>query len=105
AMSEEFGETIAAAYAADGPTIDLGRGVHDGALAPDAVVQIPLRMMNRHGLVAGAPGTGKTVTLQTMAEQLSSAGVAVFAADVKGDVSGVGVPGERGGAARKAQTH
>jgi uncharacterized protein len=104
AMSEEFGETIAAAYAADGPTIDLGRGVHDGALAPDAVVQIPLRMMNRHGLVAGATGTGKTVTLQTMAEQLSSAGVAVFAADVKGDVSGVGVAGEAGGPAEKRMT-
>ena len=50
-------------------------------------------MLNRHGLVAGATGTGKTVTRQTIAEQLSSAGVAVFAADVKGDVSGVAVPG------------
>ena len=54
-------------------TLDLGRGVHEGALAPEAVVQIPLRMMNRHGLVAGATGTGKTVTLQTIAEQLSAA--------------------------------
>jgi uncharacterized protein len=100
-MSEEFGKTIAAAYAAEGPTVDLGRGVHDGAPAPEAVVQIPLRMMNRHGLVAGATGTGKTVTLQTIAEQLSSAGVAVFAADVKGDVSGVAVVGEAGGPAEK----
>ena len=100
-MSDEFGKTIAAAYAAEGPVVDLGRGVHDGALAPEAVVQIPLRMMNRHGLVAGATGTGKTVTLQTIAEQLSSAGVAVFAADVKGDVSGVGVAGEAGGPAEK----
>jgi Cdc6-like AAA superfamily ATPase len=66
-MSEDFGKTIAAAYAADGPTVDLGRGVHEGELAPEAVVQIPLRMMNRHGLVAGATGTGKTVTLQTVA--------------------------------------
>jgi uncharacterized protein len=100
-MSEEFGKTIAAAYAAEGPAVDLGRGVHDGELAPDAVVQIPLRMMNRHGLVAGATGTGKTVTLQTIAEQLSSAGVAVFAADVKGDVSGVAVAGKPGGPAEK----
>ena len=100
-MTEEFGKTIAAAYAADGPTVDLGRGVHEGALAPEAVVQIPLKMMNRHGLVAGATGTGKTVTLQTIAEQLSSAGVAVFAADVKGDVSGVAVAGETGGPAEK----
>src|SRR5215210_4707486 len=100
-MSEEFGKTIAAAYAADGPTVDLGRGVHEGALAPEAVVQIPLKMMNRHGLVAGATGTGKTVTLQTIAEQLSAAGVAVFAADVKGDVSGVAVAGETVGPAEK----
>ncbi len=49
-MSEEFGKTIAAAYAAEGPTVDLGRGVHDGALAPKRSSQIPLRMMNRHGL-------------------------------------------------------
>ena len=103
-MSEEFGKTIAAAYAADGPTVDLGRGVHEGALAPDAVVQIPLKMMNRHGLVAGATGTGKTVTLQTIAEQLSSAGVAVLAADVKGDVSGVAVAGEKDGPAEKRMT-
>ena len=59
-----------------------------GKLAAEAVVQVPLRMMNRHGLIAGATGTGKTVTLQTIAEQLSAAGVSVFAADVKGDVSG-----------------
>ena len=103
-MSEEFGKTIEAAYAAEGPTVDLGRGVHEGALSPEAVVQIPLRMMNRHGLVAGATGTGKTVTLQTIAEQLSSAGVAVFAADVKGDVSGVAVAGETGGSAEKRMT-
>ena len=103
-MSADFGQTIAAAYAADGPAIDLGRGVHEGELAAEAVVQIPLRMMNRHGLVAGATGTGKTVTLQTVAEQLSAAGVAVFAADVKGDVSGVGVAGEPGGAAEKRMT-
>jgi len=103
-MSEEFGKTIAAAYAAEGPTVDLGRGVHEGALAPEAVVQIPLKMMNRHGLVAGATGTGKTVTLQTIAEQLSAAGVAVFAADVKGDLSGVAVAGEKGGPAEKRMT-
>ena len=103
-MSEGFGQQIAAAYAADGPAIDLGRGVHEGELAPEAVVQIPLRMMNRHGLVAGATGTGKTVTLQTLAEQLSAAGVSVFAADVKGDVSGIGVPGEPGGPAEKRMT-
>jgi DNA helicase HerA-like ATPase len=73
--------------------------VHEGKLDPEAVVQLPLRTMNRHGLVAGATGTGKTVTLQTIAEQLSAAGVAVFAADIKGDVSGVAVPGAAEGPA------
>ena len=58
----DFGETIAQAYAVEGAAIDLGRGVHHGALAPEAVVGVPLRMTNRHGLIAGATGTGKTVT-------------------------------------------
>jgi DNA helicase HerA-like ATPase len=100
----EFGKTIAEAYAVEGAAIDLGRGVHEGTLTPEAVVQVPLRMMNRHGLIAGATGTGKTITLQTIAEQLSAAGVAVFAADVKGDVSGIGVPGAPGGPAEKRMT-
>jgi DNA double-strand break repair helicase HerA and related ATPase len=97
----EFREAAAEGYAVEGPAIDLGRGVHEGELVPEAVVQVPLRMMNRHGLIAGATGTGKTVTLQTIAEQLSAAGVAVFAADVKGDVSGIAAPGEPGGPAEK----
>ena len=97
----DFTATISEAYATEGAAIDLGRGVHDGELAADAVVRVPLRMMNRHGLVAGATGTGKTITLQTLAEQLSDAGVAVFAADVKGDVSGISLPGEPGGPAEK----
>ena len=57
-------------------------------------IRIPLGMVNRHGLVAGATGTGKTKTLQLIAEQLSSNGVPVFAADIKGDLSGISVPGE-----------
>jgi uncharacterized protein len=97
----DFAKTIAEAYAVEGAAIDLGRGVHDDELAPAAVVQVPLKMMNRHGLIAGATGTGKTVTLQTIAEQLSTAGIAVFAADVKGDVSGVAAPGASGGPAEK----
>jgi DNA helicase HerA-like ATPase len=59
-----------------------------------ARVRIPFATLNRHGLVAGATGTGKTKTLQLMAEQLSAAGVAVFAADIKGDLSGISQPGE-----------
>jgi len=60
----DFGAAIQKAYTASGPTVDLGRGVHEGVVVPEAVVQIPLAMMNRHGLVAGATGTGKTRTLQ-----------------------------------------
>ena len=88
-MSAAFAAAIAAAYATEGDAIDLGRGVHEGALRPEAVVRVPLATMNRHGLVAGATGTGKTKTLQVLAEQLSRAGVPVLVADVKGDVSGL----------------
>jgi uncharacterized protein len=94
-----FAETIAAAYATEGPAIDLGRGVHEGAVASEAAVRVSLRMLTRHGLVAGATGTGKTKTLQLMAEQLSAAGVAVLVADVKGDVSGLAAPGDPAGPA------
>jgi uncharacterized protein len=97
----DFATTIAGAYKAEGPTIELGRGVHDGAVVAAAVVAVPLKMMTRHGLVAGATGTGKTKTLQGLAEQLSAAGVPVFIADVKGDVSGIAVPGATDGAAPK----
>jgi DNA helicase HerA-like ATPase len=97
----DFGEAIGQAYATDGAVIDLGRGVHDGALAPEAVVRLPLATMNRHGLIAGATGTGKTKTLQLITEQLSAQGVPVFVADVKGDVSGLAEPAEAGGPAEK----
>jgi len=76
------------------PGVMLGAVVHEGACDPHPLVRFPLAMLNRHGLIAGATGTGKTKTLQLMAEQLSAAGVPVFVADVKGDVSGVAVPGE-----------
>src|ERR1700710_1195201 len=84
---------IAAAYQTDGPSVDLGAVGIDGTAVPDAQVRLPLAMMNRHGLVAGATGTGKTKTLQLMAEQLSAAGVPVLLADVKGDLSGLATPG------------
>jgi uncharacterized protein len=81
-------------YAFEGPCVELGALIVDGEPRPDAKVRVPLAMLNRHGLVAGATGTGKTKTLQLMAEQLSLAGVAVFAADIKGDLSGLASPGE-----------
>ncbi|MEO6120585.1 MAG: helicase HerA-like domain-containing protein, partial [Acidimicrobiales bacterium] len=92
-----FSARIAAAYATDGAAVDLGRAVLDGTTLPDAVVQLPAAMFNRHGLIAGATGTGKTKTLQLLAEQLSALGVPVFAADVKGDLSGLVQAGETGG--------
>jgi DNA helicase HerA-like ATPase len=95
------GTTISDAYAVDGASVDLGRAVHEGVLLPDAKVQVALRMLNRHGLVAGATGTGKTKTLQLIAEQLSAQGVPVFVADVKGDVSGIADPGDPAGAGAK----
>ena len=99
----DFAKAIADGYATEGAAIELGRGVHEGALHQDAVVRIPLAMINRHGLIAGATGTGKTRTLQLLAEALSAAGVPVFAADVKGDLSGLSQPGEAGKAAEKRQ--
>ncbi|MFE9613237.1 helicase HerA-like domain-containing protein [Streptomyces sp. NPDC006012] len=84
---------IAAGYAFAGPALDLGALLWDGLCLPDAQIRIPLPMLNRHGLVAGATGTGKTKTLQLIAEQLSAQGVPVFLADVKGDLSGISAPG------------
>src|SRR3954463_3836084 len=101
AKDADFGAAIAKAYAFEGPTLDLGRAVHDAQLVAEAVVRLPLSMVNRHGLIAGATGTGKTKTLQLLTEQLSAAGVPVVAADVKGDVSGLAAAGEPGGPAAK----
>ena len=84
---------IAAGYAFTGPALEFGAAVLDGTAYPQAQVKIPLAVMNRHGLVAGATGTGKTKTLQLMAEQLVEDGVPVFLADVKGDLSGIASPG------------
>ncbi|MFF4550665.1 helicase HerA-like domain-containing protein [Streptomyces sp. NPDC001406] len=85
---------IASGYAFTGPALDLGALVWDGVCLPDAQIRIPLAMLNRHGLVAGATGTGKTKTLQLIAEQLSAQGVPVFLADMKGDLSGISAPGQ-----------
>ncbi|MFI1354875.1 helicase HerA-like domain-containing protein [Streptomyces sp. NPDC020898] len=98
---------IAAGYAFTGPALDLGALLWDGTCLPDAQIRIPLPMLNRHGLVAGATGTGKTKTLQVIAEQLSAQGVPVFLADVKGDVSGISAPGVTNDrvASRAAEVH
>src|SRR6478672_9369109 len=87
-------QQIAAGYATQGPALELGAVVVDGVCDAAAQVRIPLATVNRHGLVAGATGTGKTKTLQVIAEQLSAAGVPVVMADIKGDLSGLSRPGE-----------
>lgn len=87
-------QRIAHGYDTDAPAVVLGSVVIDGAADPAALVRIPLSMFNRHGLVAGATGTGKTKTLQLVAEQLSAAGVPVFMPDIKGDLTGLMVPGQ-----------
>jgi uncharacterized protein len=87
---------VAAGYAFEGTALELGGLMLDATELSDVRVRIPLAMLNRHGLVAGATGTGKTKTLQLLAEQLSAQGVPVFAADIKGDLSGLSMPGEGG---------
>src|SRR5690349_22615015 len=85
--------TVSAGYQFGGPALELGGLMLDEANLSDVHIKIPLGMLNRHGLVAGATGTGKTKTLQLLAEQLSANGVPVFAADIKGDLSGMSTPG------------
>ncbi|MFJ3235113.1 helicase HerA-like domain-containing protein [Streptomyces sp. NPDC086787] len=87
---------IASGYAFGDPALELGALVWDGLCRPDARIRVPLSMLTRHGLVAGATGTGKTKTLQLIAEQLSAQGVPVFLADMKGDLSGISAPGQPG---------
>ena len=93
AMAGDFARTMAEGYSFDGPTLLLGAPLRDGAVAAPTAVRVPLAMMNRHGLIAGATGTGKTRTLQLLTDQLSAAGVPVFLADLKGDLSGLAAPG------------
>ncbi|MBE5318953.1 DUF853 family protein [Pedobacter sp. MR2016-19] len=92
-LSSKFIEKIKSSYAPSGSYIYLGAGILDGQVYSEAEVNLSLKMMNRHGLIAGATGTGKTRTLQLLAEQLSDAGVPVFMLDVKGDLSGLSQPG------------
>ncbi|NQX34216.1 helicase HerA-like domain-containing protein [Herbiconiux sp. VKM Ac-2851] len=91
-LDEAAVEAVRAGYDFEGPALEIGALVN-GEAVPGVPVRIPLAMTNRHGLVAGATGTGKTRTLQVLAEQLAAAGVPVFAADMKGDLTGVATPG------------
>jgi hypothetical protein len=91
---QTFEEVINAGYAFPDPAVEVGAAFQGTTTYPSVRVRIPLRMVNRHGLVAGATGTGKTKTLQVLTEQLSDAGVPVFLADIKGDISGLAAPAQ-----------
>lgn len=89
---EQFIEHIDQGYATKGDFITVGAGMLDGETMTNAFVKIPLKTMNRHGLIAGATGTGKTKTLQVLAENLSDKGIPVLLMDLKGDLSGIAQP-------------
>ena len=85
---------LADGYGFTEPAVGLGRAIKGEEVNTGFEVAVPLAMLNRHGLVAGATGTGKTKTVQGLAGRLSDAGVSCFVADMKGDVSGMAEPGE-----------
>jgi DNA helicase HerA-like ATPase len=91
---EEFLNHINSGYACKGDYIVLGGAMVDGEAVADAHIRIALKTLNRHGLIAGATGTGKTKTLQVLSEQLSLKGIPSLVMDVKGDLSGVAKPGQ-----------
>ena len=93
-MDDAFVQEMTEGYAFDEPSLVLGAPMLAGEIATESPVRLPLSMVNRHGLVAGATGTGKTKTLQILAGQLSDAGVPVFVSDVKGDLTGISQPGD-----------
>jgi len=93
ATKEEFIASIEKGYTFKGNTLNIGAAVFEGEVIKEAVVKIPLATLNRHGLIAGATGTGKTKTLQGIAEGLSSNGVSVMMMDIKGDLSGIAKAG------------
>jgi DNA double-strand break repair helicase HerA and related ATPase len=91
-VSGRFESDMRAGYPEDARDVTLGSPMREGGVLANVRVGLPLSIVNRHGLVAGATGTGKTKTLQIIAGQLSDAGVPVFVADVKGDLSGLVQP-------------
>lgn len=93
-MGSSLADALRAGYGFSGASITFGAALDGTVTIADPKVRIPLAMTNRHGLIAGATGTGKTKTLQLLTEQFSAAGVPVFVADLKGDLSGLAMPGE-----------
>jgi DNA helicase HerA-like ATPase len=89
---EKFLQDIAKGYTFEGETLLLGGAVLDGEVQTGSFIQIPLKTLNRHGLIAGATGTGKTKTLQILAEQMANQSIPVLMMDIKGDLSGIAQP-------------
>ncbi|MDX1684669.1 MAG: helicase HerA-like domain-containing protein [Saprospiraceae bacterium] len=88
---DDFREEISQGYKFEGPSIIMGGAMLDGEVLTDHFVRVPTSTLNRHGLIAGATGTGKTKSLQIMAEQMSSMGIPSLVMDIKGDLSGLAV--------------
>ena len=84
----EFVKVIKEGYTFKGESVKIGAAILDGEVVEEAAIYLPLKTMNRHGLIAGATGTGKTKTLQMISEFLSDASVPVLLMDIKGDLSG-----------------
>ncbi|MBW7870811.1 MAG: DUF853 family protein [Flavobacteriia bacterium] len=93
-IKETFIQDILSGYQYKGEKIVLGKAKLDGEVLSEAEISVALKTMNRHGLIAGATGTGKTKSLQILAEQLSLKGVPTLLMDIKGDLSGIAAPGE-----------
>lgn len=91
---DDFVQVITNGYLSKGESLILGGAMLDGEVLPNAPIKIPLKTLNRHGLIAGATGTGKTKTIQVFSEQLSSFGIPVLMMDIKGDFSGIAKEGE-----------
>jgi DNA helicase HerA-like ATPase len=92
---DDFKQQVQAGYSVKGPSVILGPALFDGQVVKDTLVKLPLKTLNRHGLIAGATGTGKTVTLQLIAESLCAEGVPVLLMDMKGDLGGIARPGAK----------
>jgi len=90
---DQFIEDINNAYSFEGENILVGAGIFNGETLKNLPIKLPLKTFNRHGLIAGATGSGKTKTLQILAENLSSLGIPSLLMDIKGDLSGIAEPG------------